>query len=344
MNQSTTAVSFVIPILNEVRHVRAAVESVLAQEGLAEREVILVLGRSTDGTDAIVAELDARHDEVVVIRNPSNAISRSMNLGTAAAKYDVLIRVDAHSVLEPDYAVRAAQALRAAGAANLGGRMNAEGVSPFEIAVAWAYNSRIGLGGAIYHVGTEAGPAESAYLGVFDKASLIDIGGFDESLSRGEDWELNFRLRSAGKVVWFDPSLTVTYRPRSNLTTLARQFYASGRWRGELIRRLGQRIPLRYFLPPTFVAVLAIGTVLGLAALVAAVVAPVPAIVPVIGFLPAIAYALWVIVATATARGIGPAGRSRLLIVLPCMHVCWGWGCLLGLFVRSRGLNSLAGR
>lgn len=339
-----TAVSFVIPILNEARHVRAAVQSVLSQQGLAEREVILVLGRSTDGTTAIVEKLAREHSEIVVIHNSSNAISRSMNLGTAAARFDVVIRVDAHSVLSPDYALRAAESLRAAGAANLGGRMKAEGSTPFESAVAWSYNSRIGLGGAIYHTGTEAGPAESAYLGVFDKAALVDIGGFDETLSRGEDWELNYRLRSSGQLVWFDPSLEVTYRPRSTLRTLAKQFYASGRWRGELIRRLGQRIPLRYFLPPAFVAVLGLGLMLSVVTLVAALFTPVWWVLPVAGVIPALGYLLWVVGATVVAKGISGAAKSRLLVVLPCMHVCWGWGCLLGLFVRSRGLNSLAGR
>ena len=343
--QAAYSVSFVIPILNEARHVRAAVESVLAQEGLAEHEVILVVGKSKDNTDAIVAELAAHHDNVVVVSNPDNAISRAMNLGISAARFGIVIRVDAHSLLQPDYAAKAAASLRETGAANLGGRMRAQGTTPFENAVAWAYNSRVGLGGAIYHVGEVAGPAESAYLGVFDRKALSEIGGFDETLSRGEDWELNFRFRESGQLVWFAPDLEVVYRPRSTFRALAKQFYASGRWRAELIRRLGQRIPLRYFLPPVLVATLLAS---GLAILVSLFFTFAAGPAALIGILAGLAipvvYLAALAIVAAFAPGLDAATRVRLPLVLASMHVCWGWGCLLGLVLRNRGNNSFAGR
>ena len=344
-DQPPLAVSFVIPILNEVRHVRAAVESVLAQDGLDEREVLLVCGNSTDGTDRIVAELAERHPEVRVLRNPLNAISRSMNIGAAEAKHPVVVRVDAHSVLPERYAARAAEALRRVGAVNLGGRMHAQGTTRFEDAVAWSYNSRVGLGGAIYHVGGEAGPAESAYLGVFDREKLLEVGGFDETLSRGEDWELNLRLRDAGGLVWFEPDLEVVYRPRSSLRALAKQFYASGRWRGELIRRLGQRIPFRYYLPPVLVISLLTGALVALASLgLALTVSPAWWWGVGLGLAPTATYLVGITVLALGLRREPLAMRLRLVTVLPTMHVCWGWGCLLGLFLRNRGPNSFAGR
>ncbi|MDO9063276.1 MAG: glycosyltransferase family 2 protein [Microbacterium sp.] len=339
------SVSFVLPVLNERRHLRAAVESALGQQGLAAREVILVVGRNTDGTDQIVAELDAEYPEVVVVRNPRNAISRAMNLGTAAARHPVIIRVDAHSVLPDDYAVRAVSTLRRVGAVNLGGRMLASGTTRFERAVAWAYNSAVGLGGAVYHVGSEPGPAESAYLGVFDKNALVEIGGFDESINRGEDWELNYRFRQRDQLVWYEPDLEVLYRPRSNLPALAKQFYASGRWRGELIRRLGTWRPLRYFAPPLLV----LGLLLSLVTLAAGLPLAVslhPAWWIAVGaaFVVPGVYGGWLLVVTAFAREETGAVKRRMLIVLPVMHVCWGWGCLLGLIVRQRGAGGLHGR
>lgn len=338
------SVSFVLPVLNERRHLRAAVESALGQQGLAAREVILVVGRNTDGTDEVVAELDTQYPDVVVVRNPQNAISRAMNLGTKAARHPVIIRVDAHSVLPDDYAVRAVSTLRRVGAVNLGGRMLASGTTRFERAVAWAYNSAVGLGGAVYHVGSEPGPAESAYLGVFDKNALVEVGGFDESINRGEDWELNHRFRQREQLVWYDPELEVLYRPRSNLPALAKQFYASGRWRGELIRRLRTWRPLRYFAPPALV----ISLLLSLVAFVAGVVLAVavhPAWWAAAGaaVVAPLVYGLWLLIVTAVARETG-AVKRRLLIVLPVMHVCWGWGCLLGLIVRQRGAGGLHGR
>ena len=102
------------------------------------------------------------------------------------------------------------------GAANVGGIMDAQGVTAFEQAVAHAYTTRLGLGGSAFHLGdSPAGPAETVFLGVFRKSALALVGGFDESMWRAQDWELNYRLRRAGQLIWFSPDLRVTYRPRS---------------------------------------------------------------------------------------------------------------------------------
>src|SRR6478609_8967396 len=89
-------------------------------------------------------------------------------------------------------------------------------------------------------------------------AVLDEVGLFDETIRRGEDWELNLRIRAAGYRVWFDPSLSVTYWPRESWTRLARQFRATGAWRGELVRRFGRRNGIRYFAPPALVLVVAL--------------------------------------------------------------------------------------
>ena len=147
-------------------------------------------------------------------------------------------------------------------AANLGGIMVATGRPGFQAAVARAYNSSLGLGGASYHAGhAEPGPAESAYLGIMRASAVRGIGGFDESLRRGEDWEMNFRLRKAGHLVWLDPGLRVTYWPRDTWNKLARQFLSTGIWRGELTRRLGAKNPLRFFAPPLLVANLVVAMI-----------------------------------------------------------------------------------
>ena len=141
--------------------------------------------------------------------------------------------------------------------------MRADGRTPFQRAVARAYNSPVGLGGGAYHGGAEEGEAESAYLGVLRRAVLDEVGLFDETIRRGEDWELNLRIRRAGYRVWFDPSLSVTYWPRESWTRLIRQFSATGRWRGELVRRYGRGNSLRFFAPPALVVTIALGIVVG---------------------------------------------------------------------------------
>lgn len=334
--------SFVIPVLNEERHVEAAIRSVLAQVGLADFEVLVMLGRSRDRTDEIVGAIAAEDARVRTIANPKNAISVAMNTGIEQARYTYIVRVDAHSVLPTDYAVTALHTLKSTGAVNVGGRMRAEGISRFEQAVSWGYNSPAGLGGAIYHTGGEAGPAESAYLGVFVREAVLAIGGFDEDLSRGEDWEFNRRLAREGGTVWFDPELEVVYRPRSNLARLSRQFHATGRWRGELIRRLGARMPVRYFVPPALLVALVAGALLLVSgAFVAAGTGSWVALI--LGAAPFVVYGGWL--GVIAVRANVPAGvRSRVLVVLPTMHLAWGAGCLVGMVRTPQGHNAFSGR
>lgn len=322
-------VSFVMPVLNERAYLRRAVETVLAQDVAGPTELILALAPSTDGTTELAEQL-AADDRIVLVDNPEADIPIGLNRAIRAARYPTIVRVDAHSELEPGYTTRALATLDRVRAANVGGVMKADGRSPFQRAVARAYNSPIGLGGGAYHGGTQEGEAESAYLGVMRRDVLEEVGLFDESIRRGEDWELNLRIRRAGYRVWFDPSLAVTYWPRESWTRLARQFSATGRWRGELVRRYGRGNSVRFFAPPALVLILALSVIVGLLQLTG-VLAGWWVIAASVVYLPVIAYALLVIV-VALGRGGGTGWRDKLwtAAVLPTMHLSWGTGFLIG--------------
>jgi hypothetical protein len=53
----------------------------------------------------------------------------------------------------------------------------------------------------------------------------------------------------------------VTYWPRESWTRLVRQFSATGRWRGELVRRYGRGNSVRFFAPPALVLMLILSLV-----------------------------------------------------------------------------------
>ncbi|MFC5501062.1 glycosyltransferase family 2 protein [Lysinimonas soli] len=332
---SRPGVSYVMPVLNEAGYVESAIRSVLEQDYRGPVEIVLALGPSSDGTRAIVERLAAADPRIRLVENPGMDIPIGLNLAIAACRNPVIIRVDAHTELAPGYTERGVADLERTGAATVGGIMVATGAPGFQAAAARAYNSRFGLGGGAYH-GDDAkeGPAESAYLGIMHAGLLAEVGGFDETLRRGEDWELNYRLRQAGHIVWLDPKLRVTYWPRSTATKLARQFFATGVWRGELVRRLGARNPLRFFAPPllviaTVLSVIAIplhatGVLSGIVGWIAALVYLGPAL-----------YLVLLAVAGATSEGT-PADRIRFASVIAIMHYSWGSGFLLGV-VRGAG-------
>jgi len=335
MAEPRTGVSYVMPVLNEAGYVESAIRSVLEQDYSGPVEVVLALGPSHDGTREIVERMAAADARIRLIENPGMDIPIGLNLAIKAAKYPDIIRVDAHTELAPGYTTRGVDDLERTGAASVGGIMVATGEPGFQAAVARAYNSRFGLGGGAYHGSAAvAGPAESAYLGVMRADALAEVGGFDETLRRGEDWELNYRFRQAGRIVWLDPELRVKYWPRSTPAKLARQFFATGVWRAELVRRLGSRNPLRFFAPP----VLVIATVLSVIAIPLHATGVLNGILGWIGALvylgPVLYVALLVVAALTNAGSL--ADRLRFMAVIAIMHFSWGTGFLRG-FIGGAG-------
>jgi len=309
------AVGVIMPILNEERHLEEAVAAVLSQDYPGAIELVLALGPSHDRTDEIAAQIVAREPRVRTVQNPTGKTPDALNAALAASRSEIVVRVDGHGVLDKDYVRTAYELLQETGAANVGGLMDAEGVTPFERAVAAAMTSRLGVGSARFHTGGEAGAADTVYLGVFRRDWLDRLGGYDPRFVRAQDWELNHRIRKAGGVVWFSPRLRVVYRPRPTFAALARQYRDYGRWRRVVAHTHTGTINARYLAPPVVLVVVIAGAVLGFV-WPAAWVAPVGYVVATtIGGL-------------SISTDLSLRERLMLPLVLPTMHLSWGYGFL----------------
>ncbi|MFM8773077.1 MAG: glycosyltransferase family 2 protein [Actinomycetota bacterium] len=319
-------VSVVMPVLNEERHLEAAVRRILSSAYDGPLEVVLALGPSHDDTDVVAGRLSSEDPRVRTVANPTGRTAAGLNLAVQAASFDIIVRVDGHALIPDDYVAVAVATLEATGADNVGGIMGAEGVSEFERAVAAAMTSWVGVGGAAFHIGGEPGPALTVYLGCVGRSALERVGGFDESMARAQDWELNHRIRQTGGLVWFTPDLHVTYRPRPDLASLARQYFQYGRWRREVATRHPETVSARYLAPPvTLIAVIG-GTIVGTLGLATRS----PALT-VMGFAMPVGYAAANLVASARAgRSLGPGAALRLPAVFATMHGAWGAGFLRG--------------
>jgi succinoglycan biosynthesis protein ExoA len=323
--RSWPGVSVVMPVLNEEQHLAAAVRRVLAQDYPGELEVVLAVGPSRDRTHEIADELVAVDPRIRVVDNPAGRTPHALNLGIAAARHDVVVRVDGHGELTDGYIARAVRLLEETGAANVGGVMDAQGTSSFEQAVASAYTTRLGLGGSAFHLASSpAGEAETVFLGVFRKEALQAIGGFDESMHRAQDWELNYRLRGSGRRIWFSPELRVTYRPRSSLPALVRQMYDTGRWRREVVRRHPETASVRYLAAPVAVLGIVGGSLAGLVGVATG------SRLLQVGFAAPVGYLALVTGGALTAGRMPVRARAWLPVVLTATHLSWGTGFLVG--------------
>ena len=310
-------VSVVMVVLDEERYLADAVAAALEQDYPAELEMVIALGPSRDRTDAVAADLATADPRIRLVRNESGRIPAGLNVALNAARFPVVVRVDGHSMLPPGYVRTAVALLERLGADNVGGIMAAEGVTPYEQAVARAMTTRLGVGSAAFHLGGQAGPADTVYLGVFRRDTLVRLGGYDETFDGVEDWELNYRIRQSGGLVYFAPELCVTYRPRRTPRTLAWQYFNYGRRRRRIIRRYPSSANLRYLTPPAALIAVTAGL------LAAAFGRRRIGLVAPAGYLASVLAG-----AAVTGTSLSPDARKRLPFVYMTMHGAWAAGFL----------------
>lgn len=318
MTVQVPMVSVIIPMRNEAAHIAACIDSVLAQDYPADRlEVIVVDGESDDASLEVLRGYGAR---LRILRNPSRIVPTAMNIGIRAARGEIIARVDAHTLLEPDYLRVGVETLRRTAADNVGGPMRHVGGGPMGDAIALAMASRFGIG-AYFHFAQDDREVDTVYMGMYPRAVFERIGLFDEELVRNQDDELNYRLRKAGGSIFITTRMRSHYQNRQGIKTLWRQFFQYGMWKIRVLQKHPRQMSPRQFVPPAFV----------LSVLLTALAAP---WLPVARWLLAAALGAYALALTAAAslvcRERGWRHFGRVLAAFATMHVSWGSGFLVG--------------
>jgi glycosyltransferase involved in cell wall biosynthesis len=314
-------VSVVIPMRNEEAWIDRCLGSVLAQRYPAElMEVLVADGMSTDGSARRLDELAARDPRVKVIANPGLIVATGLNMAIAAARGEVIARVDAHTVIESDYLRCGVELLRRTGAGNVGGPMVCRGGGPVAEAIATAMASRFGIG-ATFHFATEESECDTVYMGMWPRTVFEEVGLFDEELVRNQDDELSYRIRKAGGRILVSPAMRSLYQNRESWKALARQFWQYGLWKVRVLQKHPRQMSLRHFVPPAFQAAVAALVLLGIFWRPALWTA-----------LAAVALYAGFVAAVAAANEREVAARARLWLALVLIHQCWAAGFLTGLW------------
>lgn len=326
-------VSVLMPVRGDAGFLPAALASVAAQDYAGEVEVVVA-----DGSEGPAPARAARRalPAARIVPNPGRTAAAGMNRAIAAASHGILARVDARCVLPPGYLSRAVETLRRTGAACVGGRQRAVGATLFERAVARATRHPLGNGGARYRLGGPSGPVDTVFLGVFRRAAVAEAGGYDETLDRNQDYELNWRLRERGGTVWYDDGLSAAYRPRAAPAALARQYLAYGRWKRTMLRRHPRSLRARQLAAPALVLLLAASLFMALAG--GLLLAAAPALAAGLLWAAAAVPAAW-LAALLSAALAGALRRPRLAsataLALALMHLAWGAGFLFPARLRA---------
>lgn len=317
-------VSVIMPIRNEAAFIARSLGAVLAQDYPSDRlEVLVADGMSTDATREIITQATAGQAlPVTVVDNPGQIVPTGFNRALAQAQGEIIVRVDGHTIIAPDYVRECVAALARSGADNVGGRMNAVAQSDFGAAVALATSSPFGVGGARFHYSDAEEWVDTVYMGAWPRVVFERIGGFDEEMVRNQDDEFNYRLQAAGGKILLSNRIQSRYYNRTTLRSLWRQYYQYGLYKVRVLQKHPLQMRPRQFAPFLLVSVLLGG----------ALVAPFGRALRALWMLALLIYAaanlgasLW------TARKHGWQHLRFLPLVFAALHFGYGLGFLRGL-------------
>ena len=240
-------------VRNEVKYISSSLGSVLAQEYPENRlEVVIADGMSDDGTRSFIEKMQVTHGNIRVVDNAGRVTCSGLNRAIHATSGEIVIRVDGHTTIAPDYVQQCVSAIIRTGAEDVGGRMSAVGEGRFGKAVAAATSTPFGVGGARFHYSTREEWVDTVYLGAWKREVFERLGGFDEELGCDEDDEFNYRLRERGGRILLSPMIHSRYSNRSSAAALWKQYFKYGVWKVRVLQKHPRQMRPRQFVPPTF--------------------------------------------------------------------------------------------
>jgi len=329
-----------MPCLNEIAFLGRCLDSILAGSYPRDRmEVIVADGMSSDGTRELLAAYMARDARVRMLDNPARITPVALNLAIAAARGEILARVDAHAWIAPDYLVRCVHYLQSTDAASVGGTMLVvpQSGGPFAAAIAIALRHPFGVGNAHYRFGgTEPRWVDTVQGGCWRRDVFDRIGLFNEELPRSQDMEFNRRLRAAGGKILLAPEIRYHYFARTGFRAFLRHNFWNGQWAVlPFLYSRGIPVSARHLVPLGFALAVAAGWI-------ALPWSPVPLA------LVAVPYAAANLIASARVASVAwKARKPALFALLPIaflsLHLSYGAGSVAGLFqmIRAKLSNSM---
>ena len=254
-------VSVIVPCYNEQATIRLLLDAIYTQTfPLYDIEVIIADGQSTDNTRVEISSFQRQRPEMVVsvVENLQRVIPSGLNRAIEVAQGEFIIRMDAHSIPAPDYIETCVKALQSGSGDNVGGvwQIRPGATTGLARAIAVAASHPLGVGDALYRIGSHAQEVDTVPFGAFSRGLVDRIGMFDETLLTNEDYEFNVRVRQSGGKIWLDPAIRSTYFARATLRELSNQYWRYGYWKAQMLLRHPKTLRWRQALPPLFVITL----------------------------------------------------------------------------------------
>lgn len=183
--------SFIIPTLNEEKFLPRLLTSLSVQTD-KELEVLVVDGASKDATIRAARAFRKKLPRLTIIQSNKRGQSLQRNLGARRARGDYLVFVDADGMVLPYALERMDEFIKKTGALFFTAWTRPDSEEPADATIALLGNMYIE--GALL---VKRSLAPGAFM-VVERSLFERVGGFDETQSFGEDYDLTQRITAQG--------------------------------------------------------------------------------------------------------------------------------------------------
>ncbi|MDX1901532.1 MAG: glycosyltransferase family 2 protein [Gammaproteobacteria bacterium] len=249
--------SILLPVKNEEKNIQSCLLQMAHQTYPKDKMEILVLdANSQDKTRSLIKMFCEQHKElnIKILDDVVGQRSAGLNKGIKQSMGEVIVRIDARSLISNDYIEKCVSTLLEKNADNVGGvqrPVEGDQLNSVQCAIALAMSHPFGVGNAQFRVGKKSGEVDSVYLGCFKREIFNKVGLFDdESPIITEDSDINYRIRRSGGKVYLDKDINVYYVPRERLRDLAKLYFRYGGARAGFLLKWKALTGIRQLAPP----------------------------------------------------------------------------------------------
>ena len=225
-----------------------------------EIEILIADGMSTDGTRDIIIKYQKGHPKIQLIDNPEKIVPTGFNRALNASKGNIIIRVDGHCEIAPDYIQKCLECLEKINADCVGGSTEHVASGLVGKSIKMAQSSFFGVGGVSFRKNVEKGKyVDTLAFGAYKSEVFDQLGGYDEELVRNQDDEFNFRMIQNDGKIWLDPSIKSNYIQRNSFMGLFKQYFQYGFYKIRVMQKRQGIASWRHVVPGLFVLTLLFG-------------------------------------------------------------------------------------
>ncbi|GAB1472142.1 hypothetical protein MASR2M66_30200 [Chloroflexota bacterium] len=332
-------ISLILPVRNESVYIDHALSAILKQDYPADRmETLIADGMSTDNTRQIIHDFSTLHSQlkIQILDNLGKIVPTGMNVALREAKGEIIIRVDGHCNIAPDYVRKCVEHIQNDGVDGVGGPMESIGDTQMAKAIAIGMSSPFGVGNSAFR--TTSGKsmlADTVPFPAYTRQIIERAGFYDEELVRNQDDEYNYRIRELGGKILLADDVRSTYFSRTSLKGLWRQYFQYGFWKVRVLQKHPRQMSPRQFIPPIFVLSLIVSTLFALFsffilhAKCSSFIIVLSSFIPLLYLLANLLASIW----TAIKKGVILHPSSCILpVIFAILHLSYGLGFLAGLF------------